>query len=107
MHDAEDEKTSRQPGVVWIRRQLSVHFADKITEKTKEIGSPLCLGLDPHQNLIPDLFKKKSSQLNLANIEDFLFEIIKLAKGRVAAFKTQVAFFEEWGPEGFSLFSKI
>ena len=84
-----------------------MHFADKITEKTRETGSPLCLGLDPHKNLIPDLFKKKSSQLHLTDIEDFLFEIINLAKGKVAALKPQVAFFEEWGPEGFSLLKKI
>jgi orotidine-5'-phosphate decarboxylase len=84
-----------------------VHFADKITEKTKETGSPLCLGLDPHQDLIPDLFKKKLSQLHLADIEDFLFEVINLAKGKVAALKPQVAFFEEWGPEGLSLLAKI
>lgn len=84
-----------------------MHFADKITEKTRETGSPLCLGLDPHKNLIPDLFKKKSSQLHLSDIEDFLFEIINLAKGKVAALKPQVAFFEEWGPEGLSLLAKI
>ena len=84
-----------------------MHFADKITEKTRETGSPLCLGLDPHKNLIPDLFKKKSSQLHLTDIEDFLFEIINIAKGKVAALKPQVAFFEEWGPEGLSLLSKI
>ncbi len=84
-----------------------MHFADKITEKTKETGSPLCLGLDPHQDLIPNLFKKKLSQLHLADIEDFLFEIINLAKGRVVALKPQVAFFEEWGPEGISLLAKI
>ena len=84
-----------------------MHFADKITEKTRETGSPLCLGLDPHKNLIPDLFKKKSSQLHLTDIEDFLFEIINLAKGKVAALKPQVAFFEEWGPEGFSLLARI
>ncbi len=84
-----------------------MHFADKITEKTRETGSPLCLGLDPHKNLIPDLFKKKSSQLHLTDIEDFLFEIINIAKGKVAALKPQVAFFEEWGPEGLSLLAKI
>ena len=57
-----------------------MHFADKITEKTRETGSPLCLGLDPHQNLIPDLFKKKSSQLHLADIEDFLFHCIRVIR---------------------------
>ena len=45
--------------------------------------------------------------MHLTDIEDFLFEIINIAKGKVAALKPQVAFFEEWGPEGLSLLSKI
>ncbi len=47
-----------------------MHFADKITEKIRETGTALCLDLDPHKNLIQDLFKKKVNQLNLAYIED-------------------------------------
>ena len=52
-----------------------MNFADKITLKTREIGSPLCLGLDPHPNLIPKLFKNDLHKLSIKNIEDFLFEI--------------------------------
>ena len=48
-----------------------MHFADKITEKIRETGTALCLGLDPHKNLIQDLFKKKVNQLHLIDIEDF------------------------------------
>ena len=84
-----------------------MNFADKITLKTREIGSPLCLGLDPHSNLIPKLFKKKSHKLNIRNIENFLFEIIDIAKNKVVALKPQVAFFEQWGPDGMSLLVKI
>jgi len=84
-----------------------LNFADKITLKTREIGSPLCLGLDPHPNLIPKLFKKNSQNLSLKNVENFLFEIIDIAKNRVVAIKPQVAFFEQWGPDGMSLLVKV
>tara|TARA_A100001015_G_scaffold232383_1_gene263263 strand:- start:216 stop:1106 length:891 start_codon:yes stop_codon:yes gene_type:complete len=84
-----------------------LNFADKITLKTREIGSPLCLGLDPHPNLIPKLFKKNSQYLSLKNVENFLFEIIDIAKNKVVAIKPQVAFFEQWGPDGMSLLVKV
>ena len=84
-----------------------MNFADKITLKTREIGSPLCLGLDPHSNLIPKLFKNDLHKLSIKNIEDFLFEIIDIAKSKVVALKPQVAFFEQWGPDGMSLLVKI
>ena len=84
-----------------------MNFADKITLKTRELGSPLCLGLDPHPNLIPKLFKKNSHELSVKNIEDFLFEIIDIARSKVVALKPQVAFFEQWGPDGMSLLVKV
>ena len=84
-----------------------MNFADKITLKTREIGSPICLGLDPHPNLIPKLFKKNSEYLSLKNVENFLFEIIDIAKHKVVAIKPQVAFFEQWGPDGMSLLVKV
>jgi len=84
-----------------------LNFADKITLKTRKIGSPLCLGLDPHSNLIPKLFKRDSHELSIRNIEDFLFEIISIAKNKIVALKPQVAFFEQWGPDGMSLLVKI
>ena len=84
-----------------------MNFADKITLKTRKIGSPLCLGLDPHSNLIPKIFKKDSYELSIKNIEDFLFEIIGIAKNKIVALKPQVAFFEQWGPDGMSLLVKI
>ena len=84
-----------------------MNFADKITLKTRKIGSPLCLGLDPHSNLIPKIFKKDSYELSIKNIEDFLFEIIGIALNKIVALKPQVAFFEQWGPDGMSLLVKI
>ena len=45
--------------------------------------------------------------MHLADIEDFLFEIVNLSKGRIAVLKSQVAFFEKWGSEGLYLLVKI
>ena len=84
-----------------------MNFSDKIILKTHEIGSPLCLGLDPHSNLVPKIFKKNSNELSIKDVEDFLFEIIDIAKNKVVALKPQVAFFEQWGPDGMSLLIKI
>ena len=57
-----------------------MNFADKITLKTHKIGSPLCLGLDPHSDLIPKIFKKDSHKLSIKNIEDFIGKIEKTSK---------------------------
>ena len=84
-----------------------MQFSDKVISKTREIGVPLCLGLDPHPNLIPKIFNKNSSECNIKSVENFLFEIIELSNAKIVAIKPQVAFFELLGPKGLSLLIKI
>ena len=84
-----------------------MQFSDKVISKTREIGVPLCLGLDPHPNLIPKIFNTNSTGYNIKSVEKFLFEIMELANGKIIAIKPQVAFFELLGPKGMSLLIKI
>ena len=84
-----------------------MQFSDKVISKTREIGVPLCLGLDPHPNLIPKIFNTNSSECNIKSVENFLFEIIELSNAKIVAIKPQVAFFELLGPKGLSLLIKI
>ena len=84
-----------------------MQFSDKVISKTREIGIPLCLGLDPHPHLIPKIFKPNSTKCNIKNVENFLFEIMEIANGKIVAIKPQVAFFELLGPKGMSLLIKI
>jgi len=84
-----------------------LQFSDKVISKTREIGVPLCLGLDPHPNLIPKIFNTNSSECNIKSVENFLFEIIELSNAKIVAIKPQVAFFELLGPKGLSLLIKI
>ena len=84
-----------------------MNFSDKLIMKTREIGAPFCLGLDPHPKLIPKLFLEKESKITIKSIENFLIEVINLAIGRIVAIKPQVAFFELLGPKGMNLLLKI
>ncbi len=86
---------------------MKVNFSDKLILKTREIGVPLCLGLDPHPAMIPELFTEKGSKTNIKLIENFLLEVISLAIGKIVAIKPQVAFFELFGPPGLQLLIRI
>ena len=37
-----------------------MHFADELIGRVRELGHPLCVGLDPHLDLIPSPFRKGS-----------------------------------------------
>ena len=90
-----------------MKNDVKNSFSDRLIKKTRELGNPICMGLDPNPNLIPKIFKNKNSSVTISNIENFLSEILELAVGKVVAIKPQVAFFEQLGPEGMSLLIKI
>ena len=43
------------------------NFADRLNEAIKEKGSPICVGLDPRLNQIPDFIKEKALKDNPKN----------------------------------------
>jgi orotidine-5'-phosphate decarboxylase len=84
--------------------QPATNFADRLVERTRALGHPLCVGLDPHLTQIPKLFRRGSmasddEQTALA-VEEFLVAIIDRIVGRVAIIKPQIAFFEQLGWRG-------
>lgn len=81
------------------------HFSDLLIQKTKEKKTPICLGLDPHFNMLPDCIKKGKTEIQA--IKDFLFEIIEATHDKVAICKPNIAFFEEWGAEGLKVFEEV
>jgi len=92
----------------------NTHFGDQLFNKIREKESFLCLGLDPHLNLIPKVFQKKnkincsiSSLDNIKIVEKFCFSILESCLNLVPAVKLQIAFFEQLGPLGMKVFSDI
>jgi orotidine-5'-phosphate decarboxylase len=82
----------------------TAHFADSLIERTRRLGHPLCVGLDPHLALIPELFRRGTMAPNdpetAAAVQEFLGAVIDRIAGRVVIIKPQIAFFERLGWRG-------
>ncbi len=84
------------------------HFGDRLVTKIRDSKSFLCLGVDPHLNLIPKLFDTATNSSNIVGkIENFCFSLLDVAYGLVPAIKPQIALFEQLGPDGMKLLSKL
>ncbi len=87
------------------------HFGDALIRRVRELGHPLCVGLDPHLDRIPELFRRGSMvpadpNTSLA-VEDFLIAVLERVAGRVAIVKPQSAFFELLGWPGIKTLAKL
>lgn len=91
------------------------NFADKLTETILQKQSPLCVGLDPHLELMPphllELYRSKDPEgcgcgrHEVADCyEEFCSAIIEAVSPFAAAVKIQLACFEEYGPPGMMAF---
>ncbi len=83
------------------------HFGDRLVEKIRKTKSFLCLGIDPHFDLIPEIFNVNDEVKNISKVEKFCFSLLETVIGKIPAIKPQIAFFEQLGPEGMSLLSSL
>ncbi len=83
------------------------HFGDKLVEKIRKTKSFLCLGIDPHLDLIPKIFNGSGKINNIKKVEKFCFSLLDAVIGKIPAIKPQIAMFEQLGPEGMSLLSSL
>ncbi len=87
------------------------HFADALIRRQRRLGHPLCVGLDPHLDRIPPLFRQgsmdPSDPRTAAAIEGFLDAVLGRVGDRVAAVKPQIAFFERLGWRGLRVLEKV
>ena len=83
------------------------HFGDRLFEKIRKTKSFLCLGIDPHLDLIPEIFNENTTINNIKIVEKFCFSLLETVIGKVPAIKPQIALFEQLGPEGMILLSSL
>ena len=87
------------------------HFADDLIRRQRDLGHPLCVGLDPHLDRIPSLFRQGSmappDSRTAAAVEEFLSAILERVTGRVAVVKPQIAFFERLGWRGLRVLERL
>jgi orotidine-5'-phosphate decarboxylase len=70
-------------------------FADRLIESVR-IHGPLCVGIDPHPDLVPPLFGPPGAK----SAASWSLAVVERCRGRVAAVKPQAGLFERWGSRG-------
>ena len=85
-----------------------MHFADRVLEVCREKNSRLVVGLDPHWALIPDSAKRSPSEGGvLETLSSFLGGAVDACLPHAAAFKPQIAFFEQFGLDGLRALTRV
>lgn len=82
-----------------------MHFSDALLRQVQQKKSVLCVGLDPHFHLLPDVAKHGRNETEA--IFFFLSEILEAVSPFAVAVKPNTAFFECWGVEGWRILEKI
>src|SRR5262244_1065956 len=86
-------------------------FADRLVRAVREKGTPVCVGLDPRFELLPQPLRKlalrsfgTSTRAVASAFLEFNRAIIDAVADFVPVCKPQVAFYEEYGAEGIQAF---
>jgi orotidine-5'-phosphate decarboxylase len=73
------------------------HFADRLAAAVERKGAPLCVGLDPDPELMPEG----------VGVVEFCRGIVDAVAGAAVAVKPQAAFFEVQGPAGWAALTEV
>lgn len=86
-------------------------FAQKLNQKIIQKNSRVCVGLDPRLEWLPKKIKQDSQKKHGLTfkaashaIQEFNHQIIETIAPYAAAVKPQIAFYEQYGPEGLKAF---
>ena len=81
-------------------------FVDRLLARTAHVGSPVCIGLDPVVDRIPEPIRTSASD-DADAVERFCLGIIDATAEFAAAFKPQSACFERLGPAGVAALQRV
>jgi orotidine 5'-phosphate decarboxylase subfamily 2 len=75
---------------------------DRLRERLGRLGSPLCLGIDPHPDALPEDLPR-----DVQGIETFARGLLEAAGPMATAVKVNVAFFEAFGSAGWAALERL
>ena len=81
---------------------MSATYLERLATRTSDVGTVLCLGLDPDPNELPDGFSR-----DVAGVERFACLMIEAAGPYAAAIKPNLAFYEAFGSAGMAALERI
>ncbi|MEM6258850.1 MAG: orotidine-5'-phosphate decarboxylase [Planctomycetota bacterium] len=83
---------------------MSQHFADRLLDACQLKGAPVCVGLDPVLEKLPDRFDKNDP---VSSIELYCLGVIDAVAEIVPAVKPQSACFERYGAKGVAVYHEV
>jgi orotidine 5'-phosphate decarboxylase subfamily 2 len=75
---------------------------DRLRVRLDRLGAPLCLGIDPHPNALPDGLSH-----DVRGVEAFARGLLEAAGEAAIAVKVNVAFFEAFGAAGWAALERL
>lgn len=75
---------------------------DRLRARVERLGSPLCLGLDPHPDRLPG-----GLAADVGGVESFTRGLLEAVAADVVAVKINVAFFEAFGSAGWAALERL
>ena len=75
---------------------------DRLRARIARLGAPLCLGIDPHPDALPDELPR-----DVSGVERFARGLLEAAAEHAAAVKVNVAFFEAFGSPGWAALERL
>lgn len=81
---------------------MNATVLDRLRARRAAIGAPLCLGIDPHPDQLPEGMER-----SVGGIEGFARGLIEAATAEVVAVKINVAFFEAFGASGWAALERV
>jgi len=86
-------------------------FSDRVIERTRALGHPLCVGLDPYLDRLPSIFRRGAMQPQHPDtaqaVEEFCCRVIDLIAADVAVVKPQASLFERLGWRGWHALERV
>lgn len=75
---------------------------ERLRARIARLGAPLCLGIDPHPDALPE-----GIMAGVSGVERFARGLIEAAGASAAAIKVNVAFFEAFGSAGWAALERL
>jgi orotidine-5'-phosphate decarboxylase len=87
------------------------HFADRLSQAIRRKGTPLCVGLDPRWESLPEEIRRRHGGHSLETVaaayQEFCLRVVNVVAPLVPVVKPQSAFFEACGPAGMAALQKV
>ena len=85
---------------------MGEHFADRLLAAVDEKAAPVCVGIDPVFERLPETLRAGRAS-RLEAVEAFCNEVLEIVSPIAPAVKPQSAYFEQLGPQGVALYFRV